>query len=113
MSVTIQEIRYKAAGETITSAFDLTDMLQSGETLSGPSLAEVGTADLTIASVAVSVATLTIKGRSVTTGQAVTCTIAGGKAGERYRLKLTTNTTGGTHTQTLIIKAFLGVVADD
>lgn len=105
----IAEQRYcKTTGETRALAFDMGPTLDSGELCNGtPTVVEVRTSDLTIGSVAVSTAELTINGETVAIGEAVQCTVAAGLAGRSYLLKVTSTTDGS---QTIEAFAWLDVV---
>jgi len=82
-----------SAGETDDGAVDFTDRLDSGETLSGtPTVTEVTSSDLTISSVAVNTATLTMFDTTIAIGAAVQFTVSGQLASTLYTLNVTTST---------------------
>ena len=93
--------RYEiSSGEVRNLAIDLTQLLDTGETLSGtPTLTEQTTSDLTFAAVAVNTATLSIlDDAGVAIGAAVEARVSGGVAGREYEIHLAVGTTA---TQTL------------
>jgi hypothetical protein len=107
------QVRGKAESEVRNVAVEYTGKLDSGELLTGsPTVAEVGSSDLTIANVAVSSATLTINGVSALAGQAVTFNVTGGAAGRQYKIQITA-ATDSTPAQTLIDVALLNCYEDD
>ena len=76
--------------------------LNSGESLTGvPEVTEVGSSDLTIASVAVTVTDVEIEGQVVPAGKAVQFSVTGAVAGTSYRLKVVCGT-NGTPAQVLV-----------
>lgn len=83
-----------AVGETNLFSVDFSGILDSGESLSGtPTVVEVTTSDLTIASESVSSSALTINGKSVTAGQAVQFKVSGQAiANSPYTIKITCGT---------------------
>lgn len=90
-------------GETRNVAVDFQDVLDSGELLTGtPTVAEVTTTDLTIASKAINTAALTIDGRAVAIGEAVQFKVSGQLAANSpYTIKITVSTTASP-AQTLV-----------
>ena len=93
MAILLSELPTISVGETELFALDYTDLLDGSETLTGPTVAEVTTTDLTIASVAVNSAIQTINGVSVAVGQAVQFSVAGQKIDTTYKLLVTVTTT--------------------
>jgi hypothetical protein len=91
-------------GEVRNVAVDFTELLDSGESLTGtPTVTEITTTDLTFANVAVNTAILTIYGVSVAVGKAVQFKVSGQLAGVTYKIKLSA-TTDATPAQTIIRK---------
>jgi len=105
---TAKQIQSKTVNEVRNLAVDLTDKLDAGELLTGTPSVSSTPAGLTISNVAVTTSTLTILGTSVTTGQAVTCSVSGGSAGTRYTLTLQCGT-DATVSQTLEVICLLDV----
>jgi len=85
------------AGESRIISFDCRGVLDAGETLTGtPTVAEVGTADLSFSSESVSTAVLTINGVSVGMGLAAQCLVnASGAEEGLYTLVITCSTSAG------------------
>lgn len=83
-----------ATGETRNISVDFQGLLDSGELLTGtPTVTEVTTADLTLASKAVSTAALTINGVTAAIGEAVTFSVTGVQAAKIYSILITATTT--------------------
>lgn len=100
--VTYPQVYEIAESETRAPKLSFLGDLPSGVLLSGtPTVAEIGSSDLTIASVARSTVTMTIQGVSHAASQAVICTVAGASAGRLYRLRVTCGT-DGTPAETLV-----------
>jgi len=81
-------------GSTRLVRVDLTEQLQAGASLSGtPTVAEITTSELTIASAAVNTASYTDKvtGSTVAVGKGVQFTVEGGDNAE-YRVRITVST---------------------
>src|SRR5512146_2018090 len=89
-------------GEVRNVSVDFTDVLDSGELLTGtPTVSEATTTDLTFANKAVNTAALTINGRAVAIGAAVQFKVSGQlAAGSPYTITVTATTTA-TPAQTL------------
>jgi hypothetical protein len=69
---------HAATGETNNISVDFTDVLDSGELLTGtPTIVEQDTSDLTITNVAVNTAALTINSRTVAIGMAIQGAVSG------------------------------------
>ena len=105
MSHTAPQRHDVAAGETRNFALSFADVLDSGELLTGTPTAADNSPDspevLTISSVAVNTAQLTVEGETIPIGEAVQGTIAGFVSGVTYTIKETA-TTDSTPAQTLI-----------
>ena len=97
-------------GETRNGKINYTDVLDSGELLTGtPTLTEITTSDLTFANVAISTGDLTILGNTVITAQAVQFKVTGMLAGVLYTVEVSSGT-DSTPAQTLKSKIkFQGV----
>jgi hypothetical protein len=94
MAIECQQIGTKSAGDTELVAVDFSEYLDTGETLTGtPTVVEVTTTALTLASKAVSSTSLVILGRTVTAAEAVQWLVSGGTAGTRYKMRVTCSTT--------------------
>ena len=111
------DVRVKSVSEVRNVSVDMRGALDSGELLSGtPTITEVSTTDLTLASKAVSVAPLTINGQTVPTGQAVQFKVSGGtipsgKTSKTYAIKVQC-ATDSSPAQTVIRCIRLKVVPD-
>ena len=93
MTIIAREIPCKSTNEIRLASVDFQDKLDSGELLTGtPTAAEVTTSDLTLDTVAVNTAALTVNGRSVAIGQGVQFRIQSGTAGTTYTILLTATT---------------------
>ena len=96
-----------SAGATRIVSLDLTDDLDSSETLTGtPTVSEISTTDLTLGNKQVNSGSITVLGRTVTAGKAIQFTTAGQVAGTVYSLSVscaTTTTPAETLTYTVIM----------
>lgn len=93
MAIEAVQVPDIAASATENGAISFVGKLDSAELLTGtPTVVELTSSDLTIASVAVSSSALTINGVSVAAGKAVTFSVTGQTAGTTYRLKATAGT---------------------
>ena len=104
MPVTARQRKTLSVGETRLIRFDFTDDLDDGASLTGtPTVAEVTTTALTLASKAVNTTTYVDSdtGATVAVGKAVQFTCAGGVAGTTYRVRITVST-DSTPTETLV-----------
>lgn len=111
MPRTLQQVPTISEGDTETIAIDFTDWLDSGESLTGtPTIVEQTTSDLTIGSVAVSTAILTILDNSVAIGAAVQGSVSGQLASQGTYTVLVTATTDATPARTVAREATFGVV---
>lgn len=92
MTISCIEVHRKSAGDTLNVAVDASDMLSSGETLTGtPTVTCTG---LTLASKTVNSSALTDNdGNTIAIGHAVQFSVAGGTAGTRYEIDVTASTT--------------------
>jgi hypothetical protein len=111
MAKTLDQVPVISQGDTEMMAVDFTDLLDSGELLTGtPTVAEVTTSDLTIANVAVSTGSLTILGATVATGAAVQATISGQLSATGAYDMTVTATTDATPARTLVrVARFIAV----
>lgn len=103
-----EQIQTKTVAEVRNLAVDFSDKLDTGEELTGTPTVTATPAGLTIASQAVSVASLTILGTTVASGLAVTCSVSSGAAGKRYTLTVQCGT-DATVAQTLEVTCLLDV----
>lgn len=99
----------KKAAEIRTFKVPFSDKLHADELLSGtPTVAEVGTAALTISSPELTVSPLAVMGNVfIPTSLGVQFTVAGGVAGTTYTIRITAETDDG---QTLINEVTLRVI---
>lgn len=88
----------KRALETRTFTVDFHDKLSAEELLSGtPTVAEVGSAALTISGIALTVSPTAPMGNTfIPTSEGVLFTVAGGVAGTTYTIRVTAITSGQT-----------------
>jgi hypothetical protein len=94
MPITLAQIPTISAGDTEVAAVDFTDLLDTGETLTGtPTVVEVTTTALTLANKAISTSSLVILDRVVATGHAVQFKVTGQVATHTYRIRITATTT--------------------
>ncbi len=91
MSSFATQIPCKTPNEALNGAVSFDDKLSSSKVLTGAPTATDDSGALTLTSVAISSATLTIGGESVTAGRAVTFNVAGGSAGTIYRIDVKCN----------------------
>jgi hypothetical protein len=83
-------------GSTDLAAVDYTDWLDSPEVLTGtPTVAEVGSSDLTISEVGLNAGDLDMLGETVLPDHAVTFKVSGMLSGKTYRISIIPNTTYG------------------
>jgi len=102
----------KTASEVRTISVSFSGKLDSGELCTGtPTITEVTSSDLTLASKAVSTEILVINGVSTPIGEAVQCSVTGGTAGTTYEIKIAVST-DATPAQTLYGTIKLKVVSD-
>lgn len=103
MPITLSQVPLVSVGDTELCAIDYTDWLDSGETLTGtPTVVEVTTSALTLASKAVNSAAVVILGETVAIGKAVLFKVSGQQASVTYRIRVTVSTTGGTVARTVV-----------
>lgn len=93
-TLTAEQTCVKTPNETRGAAVSFSGCLESGETLTGTPTV-TGSADLTLGSKAVSVAAMEINGVSVPAGEAVTFSVAGGTAGQKYTITVVVSTSTG------------------
>jgi len=85
-----------SVGDVENFEISYADYLDSGELLTGtPTIVEVTTSDLTLANKLVSTASLTILGKTVAIGEAVTFTCSGFLSGVTYTVRITVSTDAG------------------
>lgn len=104
MPIEAPQIATVSVGETRNVIISFDSALAAGETITGtPTAVEQTTADLTITSVAATVAEQTVLKDTVAAGRAVTFAVSGGlAAGSPYTIAVTISTTEG---QTIISHA--------
>lgn len=90
-----KEVPVKMVNEIRTGRIDLTDDLSAGETCGGTPTITASSSGLTISSITVSTAALTVLSSSVVAGQAVSFIASGGTAGKEYDLLLSSTTSQG------------------
>jgi hypothetical protein len=104
MGITLNQIHSVSAGSTRLVRVNCTRDLDSGVSLTGtPTVVEVTTTALTLASKAVNTATYveSHSGTTVAIGKAVEFTVTGGVAGTTYTVRITVSTTS-TPAETLV-----------
>ena len=115
MTLEAPQLHVKTTGETRTITVSFRDVLDSGELLTGtPTVVEVTTSDLTLASKAVNTVAVPVSDvfpEEVAIGQAVQFTAAAGTAGSAYVIRVTVGT-DATPAQTLSRRVNLKVVTD-
>jgi hypothetical protein len=85
-----------SVGDIEKGAVSFADFLDSSETLTGtPTVAEVGSTDLTLSSPLVNTLSVVVLGVTVTAGQAVEFGVRGQKAGSLYTISVTASTSAG------------------
>lgn len=93
MAITLAQRPVISAGDVDIAAIDYTNWLDSGETLTGtPTATEITTTHLTLSSVTVTTAAMTILNNSVSASKAVSFRISGQQAGEVYRVRVSAAT---------------------
>lgn len=93
MTIALAQLPTISVGDVEVFAIDYTDILDSTETLSSPTVVEQTTTDLTIASVAVNTSALTILDDSVSIGKAIQFKVSGQKVNTSYTMLVTVGTT--------------------
>lgn len=107
---TISKICSKAAGETRNVAIDMRGKLDDGEfILSPPTVIELVTNDLTLASKTVNAEDQIVENEIVPAGQAIQFKVSGGVAGKKYTIRVTATTTA-VPAQVLIENIMLRVI---
>lgn len=81
-----------SVGDIENFAVDFTDLLDSTEVISGPTVVELTTTDLTIANVAVNIAQIVIRHRTIEIGKGLQFSIQGQKLGVTYTLLIEVDT---------------------
>ena len=90
MSIKAKQIISKDPADEITPAFGFAELLQPGELIDGtPTVAEVGSSDLTISNVAKNTVAMVVEGADHAISEAVTMKITGGTIKKTYDLKVT------------------------
>lgn len=79
-------------GETRNGKVSFTDILDTGEVLTGTPTVTVSPSGPTISNAAVNTSAVTVDGESVAIGHAVTFKVTGGTAGTTYTLTVTAST---------------------
>lgn len=93
MSARAPQLPIALVGETLLGACSFVRLLDAGELLTGtPTVEEITTADLTIASATVNNVALVVNGEAAAVGQAVQWAMSGQVAGTRYTLRVTCST---------------------
>lgn len=101
-TVVVRQIGYKSTSEAKNAAVSFVSVLSSTEVFTGtPTVAEITTTALTLDNKVVSTAALTINGATVPIGQAIQFRVAGGTAGNTYKVKVT-GVTNSSPAQTLV-----------
>lgn len=93
-SLTATPVCVKSPNEVRGAAVSFSGCLETGETLTGTPTV-TGHADLTLGSVAISSGVLDINGVSVPAGEAVTFSVSGGDAGQKYTITVVVTTSTG------------------
>ena len=84
----------KLSGETVPVGIDFSDLLASGETLTGTPTASISPPGPTASSVAVTASAFTsVAGNTIATGKGISLLLAGGQPGNRHTLTITCGTT--------------------
>ena len=93
MAIITKEVGRKSPGDTSAVAMDFNPLLRSGEVLTGtPTVSEVTSTDLTIANVGLNSSTISVNGSDCAANTCVQCTVAGGSANTKYKIRITAGT---------------------
>jgi hypothetical protein len=98
VTIELQEERYISAGTFVPVAIDYTKWLDGADLLTGiPTVTEVGTSGLTLASKVINTAALTINDRTAAIGKAVQFTVVtpSNGAGTNYVVVVTATSVAG------------------
>lgn len=111
MAVLIETIREKGAGETRAVIVSFLNVLRGNDRLTGtPTVVEVTTSALTLASKTLNSASEVVDDQVVPINAAVKFTVAGGSAGTTYKIKITVSSVNG---ETYVKVVRILVNADD
>lgn len=95
MTIAISPKKEISQGDVEVVAVDFGPWLDSGESLTGtPTVAEVGSSDLTLDNAAVSTGSLVINNKTVAAGNAIQFRVQGQQEGTTYTVKITASTDG-------------------
>lgn len=109
--MTVVNLHSKGAGETRTVIVGLGEKLAKDELiLSADTVVELGTADLTLSGLAITSVDQEVTGRLIRAAEGLQFTVAGGTAGEDYRIQVTA-TTDDTPAQVIVVTLGLAVYA--
>ena len=100
MTVTASQFYSISPSDVEIAGVDYTDVLSTTETVSGPSVAEITTTDLTLSNVGVNTAVTEIFGREVAVGKGVLFRVSGQVLTRSYRVRVNV-TTSSTPTRSL------------
>ena len=93
MPITLDQNIVLSVGDEDVLSIDCTLYLDSGETVSSATIAEVTTADLALGACVVNVATKVIRGKTVAIGAAISATVSGQlEANSPYNVLVTLTT---------------------
>ena len=108
MPIKLDQRPVVSVGETELVSIDYTNGLEADELLTGtPTVVEVTTAHLTIASKVVTTEEVRIFERNVALGKAIQFTVSGQRINTQYSIRITVSTDGG---RTIVRDAILTVV---
>lgn len=111
MPVVFDEEYTKSVSEIRNLAFDFSNVLGESETFTGTITATADPSGPTVDNVTYTSAAITIKGKTVSAGKAITMRVSGGTANVRYEINMSGGTTS-TPAQTIPGIAYLSVQAD-
>jgi hypothetical protein len=95
MTIKAKQVQRKSSGETMQVRISFDELLVDSDVLTGtPTAVEVTTTDLTITTVQINAAAVTILGKTIAIANAVTFLCAGGTAGSTYTIQTTVSTVG-------------------
>lgn len=107
------QLNHKAVSEDRVLSCSFKGKLDAGELLTGsPTIAEIGTSDLTFSNIGVNTVALTINGAPVAIGEAVQFKVTGGVANTLYKIRISPAGTDGTPSQKLSGTVRLRVIPD-
>ena len=93
MTIELPELYFVSTGDVEIVRFDCSDHLDD-ESIASAAMVQVGTTDLTIASVTATTGDVAIRGRTITAGQAIQALVSGFVINTTYALKMTAITDG-------------------